>query len=541
MTVAESLRVREATDDDIGAIRDLFTDVYHGEYPYRGFFDLAWLRRSIFRDDILTLVAEDTDTSRVLGTASVLFDVGAYSDLIGEFGRLAVHAEARGRGIAKALMEARIEFSAPRLHVGIVENRTVHPFSQRVSMAHDFAAVGFLPQKMRFTRRESVALWARHFGDALSLRNNHPRIVPEAHALATIALENCGLAPDAIVDEDAAPYPYESGFEIEELTAQGLPALLRIERGRTRHRELFGAMRLQYGFFKLTAKHATYLLAREPMAGDRIGPIIGAVGFIRDDRERSVKVFELISRSDSAPRFVLRCLLDRCRSWGIEYIETDVSAHAPRMQRTLIELGFLPVAYVPAMVFQDVERLDVIKMVRLLVPLDVGELGLVDQTRAISTEVLRAFKRQAILPEIEKALDVLGLFDGLTAEQSARVASACGIQELDPGARLFAAGDPADRMYVVIGGAIRIDSATTARPLGTVGPGESVGELAVLTGEPHSATAVAEDAVRTAVLDQAELRRLVRQRPDIAVVLYRNLAVGLGRKLQRLDLEVAGG
>jgi hypothetical protein len=37
-----------------------------------------------------------------------------------------------------------------------------------------------------------------------------------------------------------------------------------------------------------------------------------------------------------------------------------VSAHAPRMQRTLIELGFLPVAYLPALVFHDVERLDVV-------------------------------------------------------------------------------------------------------------------------------------------------------------------------------------
>ena len=57
---------------------------------------------------------------------------------------------------------------------------------------------------------------------------------------------------------------------------------------------------------------------------------------------------------------------------GVCCIEVDVSAYAPRMQRTLVELGFLPVAYLPALVFHEVERLDVVKMVRLLDPPEVS-------------------------------------------------------------------------------------------------------------------------------------------------------------------------
>jgi CRP-like cAMP-binding protein len=57
--------------------------------------------------------------------------------------------------------------------------------------------------------------------------------------------------------------------------------------------------------------------------------------------------------------------------------------------------------------------------------------------------------------------------------------------------------------------------------------------MAVLTSQPHSATAVALADTMTATLRAAEIDGLVRQRPDIGVVVFRNLARGLGGKLAR--------
>src|SRR5262249_17826769 len=59
--------------------------------------------------------------------------------------------------------------------------------------------------------RESLMLMARYFGGVMRLRRNHPRVVPEAAALAHLAMENCGLIPDLIVDEDAPAYPPGGG------------------------------------------------------------------------------------------------------------------------------------------------------------------------------------------------------------------------------------------------------------------------------------------------------------------------------------------
>ncbi len=125
--------VRTADEHDVGAIRQLFLTTYGQCYPYRKFFDENWLLRSILGDDMVVLVAEEKATQRLLGTASIIIDVSAHSDLAGELGRLAVAHDARSRGLGHLLMEGRLRSIGDRLHVAFVENRTVHHHSQRVT------------------------------------------------------------------------------------------------------------------------------------------------------------------------------------------------------------------------------------------------------------------------------------------------------------------------------------------------------------------------------------------------------------------------
>ena len=67
--------------------------------------------------------------------------------------------------------------------------------------------MGFLPLKLRFgSRRESTALLVQYFGEALELRRNHPRIIPEAYQLAGVAMDQVGIKRDFIVDENAPSY-----------------------------------------------------------------------------------------------------------------------------------------------------------------------------------------------------------------------------------------------------------------------------------------------------------------------------------------------
>ncbi|MEO0605752.1 MAG: cyclic nucleotide-binding domain-containing protein, partial [Myxococcota bacterium] len=202
-----------------------------------------------------------------------------------------------------------------------------------------------------------------------------------------------------------------------------------------------------------------------------------------------------------------------------------------RLQRTLLEMGFVPAAFVPAMVFDRVERLDVVKFVHATVPMESGPLDLLPESRAIANHVLARLTNRAVLPEIEARLGDVTLFAGLTTEQARRVASHCGVREFPTGHRLWGPGDPSPELLVPLNGRCTVHR--EGQEVGYVAPGEAIGEIAMLLERPHSAAVVVDETTTMAVLTKSELDLLSAQRPDIALQLYRNLARGLGRKLGR--------
>jgi len=355
------ISVREVAESDLEAVRTLFYLSYGEAYPYKEFYSDEWLKRSIYQDSYLFLLAEVN--GRVAGTASVFYEVGAYSDLCGEFGRLAVHPDFRGMGVGSALMEARLDFAKKRLHFGLTECRTAHPHAQHISEKFGLKPIGFMPQKVLLDKREGLVMMSRLFGPAVELRANHPRVIPEVFLLGQHALKNVGLQNDLIAVDDVDGYPIGTGFHVEELSETLLPYLLRIERGRLSRRHVFGNLQLSYGLFMLESRNSRYLVARED------DQIVGAVGFTLDYIGRSIKVLELIDLRDDVAGFLLKELDQWAREiYKAEYIEITVSAYWPNIQRTLSNLGFVPVAYCPSFVFHEVQRLDTVKMAKLYVP-----------------------------------------------------------------------------------------------------------------------------------------------------------------------------
>ncbi len=518
------IQVRQVSEADLPNVRNLFYRSYGEDYPYKEFYSDEWLKRSIYQDRYLFLLAEVN--GRVVGTASIYFEVGAYSDLCGEFGRLAVDPEFRGQGIGSALMQARLEFAVQRLHVGLSECRTAHPYAQRISEKFGLRPIGFLPQKVLLDTRESLVLMAKTFGPAQELRSNNPRVIPEVFALGQLALRNMGFHNDLIAVEDADGYPIGKGFHVEELTESLLPYLLRIERGRLSRRHVFGNLQLSYGIFMIESRNSRYLVARED---DRI---VGAIGFSLDRIGRIIKVLELIDLRDDVAGFLLKELDTWAQKvYGAEYLEITVSAYWPDIQRTLSNLGFVPVAYCPSFVFHEVERLDTIKMAKLYVPLDIDSVALTEASREIYDLVRRGFEEKRLGISVNETTSQMAIFAGLEEGELAKIAGLCSVSEFAAGAVILHEGQTSNVFYMIMEGSIDILAHDEGRVLATIYAGDFLGEISLVSQQPHISTAVTHTPCKLVALKRHDFEHLIGRYPRIGLQVMRNIAINLGRKL----------
>ncbi|MFP4147959.1 MAG: cyclic nucleotide-binding domain-containing protein [Nitriliruptoraceae bacterium] len=116
--------------------------------------------------------------------------------------------------------------------------------------------------------------------------------------------------------------------------------------------------------------------------------------------------------------------------------------------------------------------------------------------------------------------------DPETADLGSVVADA-EVVDLEPGEVLFSQGDPADAAYLVVSGRVRVlqrdrDGEIT-QPVGEVGPGELIGERALLADAPRNATIVAARRTHLARMPRAGFERLMLAEPRAMLAVTRRL------------------
>lgn len=99
-------------------------------------------------------------------------------------------------------------------------------------------------------------------------------------------------------------------------------------------------------------------------------------------------------------------------------------------------------------------------------------------------------------------------------------------KSISAGTVLFREGDVGGEMFVIQGGSVRISRRVgdAERTLAVLGPGEFVGEMAILTGERRSATATVVEDARVLVLDGAMLEEMISRNTEIAVRVLKKVA-----------------
>ena len=133
------------------------------------------------------------------------------------------------------------------------------------------------------------------------------------------------------------------------------------------------------------------------------------------------------------------------------------------------------------------------------------------------------------------------LFENQPEEVLQAVLAQGHVGEYGPGALVFRQGDEGDRLYIVKSGVLEIlatpSDGTEAIPVAYLGTGEVLGELALLTGSPRSATARSPEHAELFTLDKAVFNDLMSTLPAFS----RNMCLVLAKRLEATTLKVPRG
>ncbi len=138
-------------------------------------------------------------------------------------------------------------------------------------------------------------------------------------------------------------------------------------------------------------------------------------------------------------------------------------------------------------------------------------------------------------PAFLKASD---LFENQSAEMLRAVLAQGRLEEYGAGAVVFRQGEQGDRLYIVKSGALEVlatpaDGAEPV-PVAYLGAGEVLGELALLTGSPRTATVRCPEKAELFVLDKRVFLDLMDTLPGFS----RSLCLVLAKRLEATTLKV---
>ena len=129
------------------------------------------------------------------------------------------------------------------------------------------------------------------------------------------------------------------------------------------------------------------------------------------------------------------------------------------------------------------------------------------------------------------------LFSELDPDELAKVASVAQVRSFAKDTTIFHAGDPADAVFVVATGKVKVVVTSTDGKefiLTVLGAGQVFGEMALIESAPRSAAVLTVTAVEALVISRQDFQHLLNASPGIS----RKLLAILSRRLRRANSKM---
>ncbi|HTZ07912.1 MAG TPA: cyclic nucleotide-binding domain-containing protein [Acidimicrobiales bacterium] len=129
----------------------------------------------------------------------------------------------------------------------------------------------------------------------------------------------------------------------------------------------------------------------------------------------------------------------------------------------------------------------------------------------------------------QELISGIRLFSTCTRSEMAQVAALTTPAEHPAGTVLTRQGASGGMAFVIASG--RAEVTRQGKVLATLGPGDVVGELSLIDGEPRSATVTALSDLEVLEIDRADLTKLFRKAPSVV----RKLLEAMAGRLREVD------
>ena len=146
-------------------------------------------------------------------------------------------------------------------------------------------------------------------------------------------------------------------------------------------------------------------------------------------------------------------------------------------------------------------------------------------------------KTSSIRPQKYEVLANSFLFRNLSTAHLEKIVSLSRVMQLPAQQVVFETAATGEEMFVVLNGRLKISVANRDGReivLGTIGPGEIVGEIAMLDGRGRSATAMTLTSSELLVIHRRDFMPFLEQNPKVAIDLIKVLALRLRLNTEQL-------
>ena len=124
-------------------------------------------------------------------------------------------------------------------------------------------------------------------------------------------------------------------------------------------------------------------------------------------------------------------------------------------------------------------------------------------------------------------LRAVPLFAGMTDRSLTSIAELAREATYEPASIIVREGEPGESFVVIVNGGATVEQ--DGRTVNLLGPGDFLGEIALIDGRPRTATVTATEPIAALVIDRAGFQRLMDEHP----VVRHDLVSALTQRLRQ--------